>query len=88
MAGRFPLSSRGEVDSRVSIEPEVVEASARKHRLEAPAARHREPGTGDRGPTSLDAESAVTSSLTYWVDHFPVGSDGCGGASPSWLDSA
>jgi hypothetical protein len=28
-----------------------------------------------------------TSSLTYWVDHFPVGSDGCGSASPSWSDS-
>jgi hypothetical protein len=28
-----------------------------------------------------------TSSLTYWVDHFPVGSNGCGSASPSWSSS-
>jgi hypothetical protein len=25
-----------------------------------------------------------TSALTYWVDAFPVGSNGCGSASPSW----
>jgi hypothetical protein len=25
-----------------------------------------------------------TSGLTYWVDAFPVGSGGCGSASPSW----
>jgi hypothetical protein len=28
-----------------------------------------------------------TSGLTYWVDHFPVGSDGCGAASPTWSGS-
>jgi hypothetical protein len=28
-----------------------------------------------------------TSSLTFWVDHFPVGSNGCGSASPSWSGS-
>jgi hypothetical protein len=28
-----------------------------------------------------------TSSLTYWVDHFPVGSNGCGSATPSWAGS-
>jgi hypothetical protein len=28
-----------------------------------------------------------TSSLTYWVDAFPVGSNGCGSASPTWSGS-
>jgi hypothetical protein len=28
-----------------------------------------------------------TSSLTYWVDHFPADSNGCGSASPSWSGS-
>jgi hypothetical protein len=28
-----------------------------------------------------------TTSLTYWVDPFPVGSDGCGSAAPSWSGS-
>jgi hypothetical protein len=28
-----------------------------------------------------------TSSLTYWVDAFPVGLNGCGRASPSWSGS-
>ena len=28
-----------------------------------------------------------TSSLTYWVDAFRVGSNGCGSASPSWATS-
>ena len=28
-----------------------------------------------------------TSSLTSWVDHFPVASNGCGSASPSWSGS-
>jgi hypothetical protein len=28
-----------------------------------------------------------TSSVTYWVDAFPVGSNGCGSASPSWTSS-
>jgi hypothetical protein len=28
-----------------------------------------------------------TSSLTYWVDAFPVGSSGCGSASPTWSGS-
>jgi hypothetical protein len=28
-----------------------------------------------------------TTSLTYWVDHFPVGADGCGSVSPSWSGS-
>jgi hypothetical protein len=28
-----------------------------------------------------------TASLAYWVDPFPVGSDGCGSATPSWTSS-
>jgi hypothetical protein len=28
-----------------------------------------------------------TDGLTYWVDHFPVSSDGCGSASPTWSGS-
>ena len=28
-----------------------------------------------------------TTNLTYWVDHFPVDSNGCGSASPSWSGS-
>jgi hypothetical protein len=28
-----------------------------------------------------------TSNLTTWVDHFPVASNGCGSASPSWSGS-
>jgi hypothetical protein len=28
-----------------------------------------------------------TSGLTTWADHFPVGADGCGAASPSWSGS-
>src|SRR4051794_1781021 len=28
-----------------------------------------------------------TSSLTYWTDHFPVGANGCGSASPTWSGS-
>jgi hypothetical protein len=28
-----------------------------------------------------------TESLAYWVDPFPVGSDGCGRATPSWTSS-
>lgn len=28
-----------------------------------------------------------TASLGYWVDAFPVGSDGCGSATPSWISS-
>jgi hypothetical protein len=28
-----------------------------------------------------------TASLAYWVDPFPVGSDGCGSATPSWRSS-
>ena len=28
-----------------------------------------------------------TASLAYWVDPFPVASDGCGSATPSWTSS-
>jgi hypothetical protein len=28
-----------------------------------------------------------TASLAYWVDPFPVGSDGCGSATPTWTSS-
>src|SRR5436190_6187637 len=28
-----------------------------------------------------------TTSLTYWTDHFPVGANGCGSASPTWSGS-
>ena len=28
-----------------------------------------------------------TASLAYWVDPFPVGSNGCGSATPSWTSS-
>jgi hypothetical protein len=28
-----------------------------------------------------------TASLAYWVDPFPVGGDGCGSATPSWVSS-